>query len=226
MAEVTYRGINIVFDGSLDEGYKTKALSEAIKNIDLIYNNPKTRFILNEMEIRKVELFIHDNNYTKYIPPEEWTTGNPVILFDPFSTTISKGIYDLPMIFSVGSILFHEMYHAFDPALWIEKYKLEPTDPKYTDLSEEIAIFMTNLLYRSHYDEPLRTTHEGTFLKLITPPILQRLNSFFQNLIPSLFQAEQNYSPIIIDLNGDGVQTTTLDDGVYFDHPESVTSPE
>ncbi len=33
----------------------------------------------------------------------------------------------------------------------------------------------------------------------------------------SLFTAETTRSPLVVDLDGDGVETTTVENGVYFD---------
>ncbi|BCM25593.1 hypothetical protein [Methyloradius palustris] len=47
--------------------------------------------------------------------------------------------------------------------------------------------------------------------KNVAPRVLQNGQSTYA-------QAERTTSPLILDLDGDGVETTTLDNGVYFDH--------
>ena len=67
----------------------------------------------------------------------------------------------------------------------------------------------------------------GEALDFIIPPAYGNESSpysdtnykkFFDDLKQKFLDAETIVSPIILDLNGDGIATTSLKNGVYFDH--------
>ena len=52
--------------------------------------------------------------------------------------------------------------------------------------------------------------------RFILPPGM--LDSFLSSEGPDMSNAENNASPIIIDLDGDGIKTLSVSSGVFFDH--------
>jgi hypothetical protein len=52
--------------------------------------------------------------------------------------------------------------------------------------------------------------------RFILPPGM--LDSFLSSEGPDMSNAENNASPIIIDLDGDGIETLSVSSGVFFDH--------
>ncbi|MSN96475.1 hypothetical protein F1B92_04700 [Campylobacter sp. FMV-PI01] len=78
---------------------------------------------------------------------------------------------------------------------------------KAMDLADEISDSLSDYLNDVFADDSLPPFHDN---KATNPNFLDPyLNPFTSLTI---------YDPLILDLDCDGIETTTLKDGVYFDH--------
>ncbi len=59
---------------------------------------------------------------------------------------------------------------------------------------------------------------EQNFLQAMLDEIAKNNTSFHRNIQSNMSTASTTRSPLVVDLDGDGVETTTEEDGVYFDH--------
>jgi len=127
---------------------------------------------------------------------------------------INDDIIDLMEEFSQSvDALKQSAGEVFDDVLTGVKNQFEETKTAVEDYIESVKINMNDLLSASKeaLDEFWDEFNNGVSLFLDNSNLLNKARSLFST-------AETTRSPLVLDLDGDGVETTSITNGTYFDH--------
>lgn len=232
-------GINVQFINFY--GDKNNAITMLDSSLDYIASGDKSskqaiNEFLTNLRNTGAPILLTDSEHSFSQKASNGSISTQVVIYNPYwAYLITNKDNQLIGVVSPASVLRHEIEHANDKYIDIHTKIPDQDNDNNDNYAEEIAREAANKL-REFYGEPIRLDIENLSSNIIvSDPTFnmefRNFNSILTNLLkiiktiidqaPSLDKAEQITSPIIIDMNGDGVNATKLAAGIhkaiYFD---------
>lgn len=155
------------------------------------------------------------NTWTAFVNNEYFNDVNVFSLFDDNGYVGSKSFF----IFMRYDIAYKYMYSNLLEYSEIIVFKLLDSIKSYLDgMSQDFSEITLNVERRfSHIKCTI--VSEDSCAEFVEDFLhFPSLNKIIDNLQASFSSAETTRSPLILDLDGNGVETVSVNDGVYFDH--------